>query len=389
MVARAFRESAIRPTIIKCFLVISSLICVSSLATNLVGRAQNKVLVCADGTIFCIFFPVIVRNYQPGMATPTPTATSTSTVLPRTATSTTTITLAPTATITNIPTVTQSGTPTRTSTTTTTATSTATPTPTQSRTPTPTPTGTGTPTLTPTDTTTATATGTATPTATQSGTPTPTPTGTVTPTPTSIISPPPPTRTATPTYTPTHTATVTFTPSNTPTPTNTRTPGGPTDTPTVTPTPTATATVTPTVTPTPFCWIYGGAFAFAVPNINSFSWTLTSLGGDPVRIIDATIIWPDTNPAVRLQEIRAGIYSIWTGNVHPPVAHVCEAGCTDGTWSGSPNLRQLSPGGSHALVFVYSRDLPHGPGMSYTVTLIYQNLANGGTCSISHTDIFP
>ena len=216
------------------------------------------------------------------------------------------------------------------------------------------------------------------------GTP-PTPYPTNTPTPTKSPTPtdtPTPTSTDTPGGPPTNTPTVTLTP----TPTSTGTPLG---TITITPTPTETPTPTPTFTPTPVCVINGGAFGFAVPDSNSFSWTLTSLGADTVRMVDATIIWPDTVPASKLQEIGVGFYAIWTGNNQPTTVHVCETGCSDGTWSGAPNLRQLSSGGSHTLVFSYSRSIPQGVGMSYTVILLYQNLTTGGTCSISHTEVFP
>ena len=133
--------------------------------------------------------------------------------------------------------------------------------------------------------------------------------------------------------------------------------------------------------PQPDCEVYGGNIQFNVPDDEHFSWTLNNSGTNPVRMIHASINWPETVPTAKLQEIRIGVNTVWTGTGEPPTLNISEAG-----WSGAPNLRQLDPGASHTLSFGFSRIIPSG---SYTVTLFYQDIVTLGTCSVFVTQTNP
>jgi len=191
--------------------------------------------------------------------------------------------------------------------------------------------------------------------------------------------PPAPTRTPKPTNTtgptptntpkhPTKTPTITLTPTApTPTKTFTRTPGGPTDTPT------PTTTQTPTVTPTPFCIVTGGGFEF---HLTSFRWTLTNLSTDNVLLESSAIVWPTSIPSAKLTEVDVNANRVWmdSSGSDPPEKYIY--------WPGSDPTRELSPGRSHTLTFAYLNNIPTG---DYTVTLLYRNLRNDQTCSVSNT----
>jgi hypothetical protein len=234
---------------------------------------------------------------------------------------------------------------------------------------------------------------------------------------------PGPSPTRTPNYTPTKTPTVTLTrtPTLTPTITQTKTPGGPTETP-----------ITPTITPTPACIINNDGSEF---HLDYFRWTLTSRSTDLVRLTSASISWPatiivpsfanpfdpnaqaaSTNlsypigsiilghsptntplptttrtptvsptplssptatstpiPYAYLTRIDAGVNTVWLGNRPPPSANV-------NTWIGDESRRELSPGGSHTLSFMFSEDLPTG---DYLGTLTYLDVPTGLTCTVS------
>jgi hypothetical protein len=250
--------------------------------------------------------------------------------------------------------------------------------------------------------------------------------------------PPAPTNTITRTPTPIHTAT------RTPTPTRTNTPGGPTSTTTptrtITATPTTTYTLTPTsiFTPTPVCVINGGSFEV---HASDFRWTLYSLSTHLVRLDSANLTWPsptllpaltishnliapiiiskkDTEtpsptpspsatpsstpspsrtpttsptpgpsptitstpiPSSNLTEIDVGVNQVWSGNQPPPSASVV-------SWIGDESRRELSPGGSHTLKFIFSSVLSSG---DYNITLIYVDVPTGLTCSVSNSFSLP
>jgi hypothetical protein len=203
-----------------------------------------------------------------------------------------------------------------------------------------------------------------------------------TPPPSQFTNTPTPTITQTPTQTPT--PTTTSTPTNTPTvtPTPTNTPlGAPTETPTITPTPTNTPTITPTPTATPGCTIGAGAMSFYSNDPYGFSWQLTNLTADPVLMINLNVMWPVGTPNRRLQTITFGGigHTIWSGNDNSGNLTICETGCT-GTWSGLTSDRQMLGGESKVLDFRVSRSLLSG---NYGISLIFQNINTGATCSAS------
>ena len=200
-----------------------------------------------------------------------------------------------------------------------------------------------------------------------------------------------------PTNTVTRTPTPILPPTRTPTPTRTDTPGGPTRTSTATSTttltPTITSTTTPTsiFTPTPVCVINGGSFFISA---DYFSWTLYSLSTHLVRLDNASITWPvpivaspppypmDTPtpiPSSNLTEIDAGINPVWSGDRTPPSTNVS-------SWFGDESRRELSPGGSHTLKFIFSRAFLSG---DYGVTLTYVDVPTGLTCSTSNSFALP
>jgi len=243
----------------------------------------------------------------------------------------------------------------------------------------------------------------------------PVPTNTVTRT-------PGPSPTKTPFYTPTKTPTITLTPTVTRTPTITQT-NDPSQTP-----------ATPTITATPACSVSGGGFE---PHSDNFRWTITSLSNGPVRLTHASISWPGqvVNPAfvtspdpvmqssiakspdstvppnlpaaktdtptptptktpiptitptptstpippAYLNQVDMGVNIIWLGNVPPPSASIS-------SWVGDPTRRNLNPGTSHTLTFIYSLDIPSG---DYAVTLTYLDLLSGLTCDVSYSAFFP
>jgi hypothetical protein len=227
-----------------------------------------------------------------------------------------------------------------------------------------------------------------------------------------------------------------YTPTETPTPSKTPTI---TLTPTVTHTPTITQTYdpsqtpdTPTVTPTPACIVNGGGFE---PHSDNFRWTITSLSQGTIRLTHASISWPfivgnqasasspdsvlqspighspDSTllphaptpntptptathtptptitptptstpvPQANLNEVDVGVNIVWLGNVPPPSASIS-------SWVGDPSRRNLSPGNSHTLTFIYSLDIPSG---DYEVTLTYLDLASNLTCEVSYSAFFP
>ena len=231
---------------------------------------------------------------------------------------------------------------------------------------------------------------------------------------------PGPSPTKTPFYTATKTPTITLTPTITRTPTVTQTYD-----PSLTPN-------TPTVTATPACSVSGGGFE---PHADNFRWTITSLSKGPIRLTNASISWPGhvVNPAfaispdpvlqssiakspdatvpphaptpktptatpthtptptitptptstpipsTNLTEIDVGVNIIWLGNVPPPSASIS-------SWVGDPTRRNLNPGSSQTLSFMYSYNLPSG---DYGVTLTYLDLFSGLTCEVSYSAFFP
>jgi TadE-like protein len=257
----------------------------------------------------------------------------------------------------------------------------------------------------------------------------------------------PPMATNTVTRTPTATAGASPTPSKTPTVTLTRTvTRTPTVTQTYDPSQTP-PTSTPTLTSTPpACKVSGGSFEF---HSDYFRWTLTSLSTGLVRLDSAFISWPTTiiNPAnaqlpdsgelnVRsnspnpngiilianspnstdlphplkatntptrtptptatltptvtptitptpipysyLVQINVGVNNIWIGLQPPPSASVS-------SWIGDESRRELNPGRSHILSFLYSPYIPSG---EYTVTLTYLDVQTGLPCYVSNTDYY-
>jgi hypothetical protein len=197
------------------------------------------------------------------------------------------------------------------------------------------------------------------------------------------------------TYTPTPSYTPTPTPTNTPTPTPTETPLytptttlTPTITETPTPGPTSTATQTPTITPTPTstpsCVIGSGALSFFTDQ-NQFSWQLQNLGVDPIEMINLTVDWAVGLPKNRLTTITFGGSTIWSGNSENSPIVVCDTGCPEG-WSGIPSYRQLVVGQTKELLFTTSRSLYSG---SYSISVIFQNLTTGGTCTASTSGVLP
>jgi hypothetical protein len=190
-----------------------------------------------------------------------------------------------------------------------------------------------------------------------------------------------PTRTLTPTPTPTFTPTLTGQPS----PTITQTP-----TITLTPTRTQTATITPTPTntqtpsPTPVCEILPGAMTFY---LNSMAWTVTNISGDPVRLTDLSLSWPNTAPASKLDRIRSNGSTIWSGNAQPPSLYVCETCGT--TFDGVESFRQVGGGGTMTLDFTFSIALPNGTGEYYSINLVFLNLVNNQTCTASIRQLYP
>jgi hypothetical protein len=211
-----------------------------------------------------------------------------------------------------------------------------------------------------------------------------TPTRTNSPTPTI-------THTPTPTATSTNTPTMTPTSTNTPTPTNTEI-GAPTWTPTSTGTRTATPTNTPTVTKTPSCIIGSGPLGFDVTEPEySVTWVITNIGADPVRMVLNSITWPDlVNPKPRISNIQVDGIDVWTNTpgIDASPLTVCEAseGCAELYNSGLPGNRQLNPGQSVEIKFIYSRVPPSG---NYSVNATFLNVTSGGKCTAANAAILP
>lgn len=70
---------------------------------------------------------------------------------------------------------------------------------------------------------------------------------------------------------------------------------------------------------------------------------------------------------------------MWSGNQPPPSASVV-------SWIGDESRRELSPGGSHTLKFIFSSVLSSG---DYNITLIYVDVPTGLTCSVSNSFSLP
>lgn len=206
-----------------------------------------------------------------------------------------------------------------------------------------------------------------------------------------IVGTPPspmPTFTTIPTRTLTPTPTYTFTPTLTgqPTPTQTLTPTI-TQTPTITPTPTVTHTPTVTATPTatPACEIIPGAMTFY---LNSMAWTVTNASGDPVRLTELFVQWPDSVPiASKLDRIRANASTIWSGVAQPPSLYVCET-CVP-SFDGLQSFREVAGGGTMTLDFTFSVALPNGTGEYYSINLVFLNLVSNQTCTASISQLYP
>src|SRR4030042_874326 len=174
------------------------------------------------------------------------------------------------------------------------------------------------------------------------------------------------------------------TPTRTPGPSPTRTPNyTPTRTPTVTLTGTATHTPTvtltgqptqsPTMTSTPACIMNGGPLNF---QSDIMSWTVTSISTGRVRMTEADIDWPVNIPALILNEIKVNVSQVWVGTLFSPPVTILSA-------INDPTRRELSPGQGHTLYFRYSDNLPLVPGVRYSVSLTYQDVNSGDTCSVS------
>lgn len=190
-----------------------------------------------------------------------------------------------------------------------------------------------------------------------------------------VGTPLPPAPSNTPTRTPGPSSTYGPTPTRTRTPTVTQT-GTETLTPTITQT--YDLTHTPTITPTPACIINGGPLSFTS---NYFSWTTTSLSTHLVRLIEANVDWPTTDPLILLNDLTIIPNSVWNG-ASPPPASIS-------SWMGDASRRELQPGRSHTLRFWYSDILPLDPGMSYSVTVTYRDTFSGETCSVSQGYYIP
>jgi hypothetical protein len=186
--------------------------------------------------------------------------------------------------------------------------------------------------------------------------------------------PPVPTQTTTRTTGPSPTNTTYYTPTITRTPTQS-------GTPTISPTTTQTTdpTQTYTVTPTPACIMNGGPLNF---QNNFMSWTVTSISTGRVRMIVAGIDWPIREPALILNEVMVNVNQVWVGTLFSPPTTIA-------SWINDPTRRELGPGQSHTLYFRYSDSLPLEPGVSYSVSLTYQELNSGETCSVSQSFYIP
>jgi hypothetical protein len=170
------------------------------------------------------------------------------------------------------------------------------------------------------------------------------------------------------------TSTITLTPTFTLTPTQT-----------LTPTITLTPTNTSTPTATQACLISSGAMTF---HLNSLDWTITNLSSNTVRLTSLTLTWPQTVPNAKLDVIRGGGITLWSGNALPPFFQMCETCGT--TFEGLASYREVGGnGGTMGFGFTFSTALPHGPGMIYSIDLVFLNLVNNESCSASISQVYP
>jgi hypothetical protein len=150
--------------------------------------------------------------------------------------------------------------------------------------------------------------------------------------------------------------------------------------PTWTPTPTRTATPTPT--PTPACIIGAGPLSFFTAEPpdpgGEFSWSVTNLGSDPVRLTRLIITWPVGSPIAKMKDVQVNSVNVWSSpsGIDISPLTICE-GCAE-DFGGIPSYRVVNPGQTSEIRMTLSRDLNSG---LYQVQATFLNLTTGGTCT--------